>query len=531
LKPGLKIVYLFIIVIPFGLITWLGIYVSQNENEMLKNQFNRVYLTQLNGYRTTIEALKSKYEQRLNNALILSSYETDQIRQFVRKDRLIEQMFILNPQNEIIHPKKNYLLTNQETDFLNRTAILWSKSDPFFRPKQEDLKNDPLFGWHTWFWNQETRFIFWKKVAGGLIVGVEINPSVILADMIAILPDTPHKSKNINNKLTGINFETSEPVFYEFRVVIENVKGDSLYQWGNYTPDNNESYQASLPLSVPFNMWQLKYYTSENVFAQYRNSSTFNLVIILSVLCLCLFGLGYYFYRENTRQLKVAGQKVTFVNQVSHELKTPLTNIRLYAELLENQSAKFSEKSRSYIGVVISESQRLSRLINNVLTFANPQKYQQKLRLLKLDPDEIIQNTINSFLPAFKSKSLEIIFEKNGNSEFNIDPDILEQIIGNLLSNIEKYASSGGKAVIKSEITADTFIITIADNGPGIPVSLQKKVFLPFYRISNLLSDGISGTGIGLTISRNLAQLHGGNLSIIPSSHGVSFKLELKTYP
>ena len=88
MKPGLKIVYLFIIVVPFGLIIWLGIYISQNETEMLKKQFYRVYLTQLNEYRTIIEALKSKYEQQLNNALIQPSYETDPIRQFVRKIRL-----------------------------------------------------------------------------------------------------------------------------------------------------------------------------------------------------------------------------------------------------------------------------------------------------------------------------------------------------------------------------------------------------------------------------------------------------------
>ena len=97
MKPGLKIVFLFLIVIPFGLIIWVGIYISQNENETLKNQFNRVYLTQLNGYRSLVETLKLNYEQQLRNALILPSYETKQIRQFVRKNRLIDQMFILNP--------------------------------------------------------------------------------------------------------------------------------------------------------------------------------------------------------------------------------------------------------------------------------------------------------------------------------------------------------------------------------------------------------------------------------------------------
>lgn len=516
--------------IPFGLITWLGLSVSQNEHEAIKNQFSRVYLTQLNEYRSLIENLKSEYEKRMDDLLNLESFETSHLRNFVRKNRLIEQVFILNPKKVLIHPKQNYQLTNRETDFLDRTSALWTNDDPFFQPRQENLKKVPQFGWYTWFWNQEARFIFWKKATGGLIVGAEINPSIILADIIALLPDTPLVNNIENKRSSKLVSQSSNVAFNDFRIVIENVKGEPLYQWGNYNPKENEQFQADLSLFAPFNMWQLTYYTSESGLEQYRDSNTLYLAITLVILCLSLFALAYYFYRENTRQIKDAGQKVTFVNQVSHELKTPLTNIRMYAELLENQSASLNEKSKSYVEVVISESQRLSRLISNVLTFANPQKYQRKLRLSHTNPGEIIQHALDSFLPAFQSKSVDVQFENNCHQEIKIDADILEQIICNLLSNIEKYGYAGAKAQIKCSITSEHIIIVVSDDGPGIPVTLRKKVFQPFYRISNQLSDGISGTGIGLTISKNLALLHGGDLTIIPSEKGVTFKLDLKIY-
>jgi len=94
----------------------------------------------------------------------------------------------------------------------------------------------------------------------------------------------------------------------------------------------------------------------------------------LGLLGATVISLTYYFYREQSREMREAAQRVSFVNQVSHELKTPLTNIRMYAELIEKDADESDERLQRYAGVIVSESQRLSRLIGNVLTFSRKQR-------------------------------------------------------------------------------------------------------------------------------------------------------------
>jgi signal transduction histidine kinase len=220
---------------------------------------------------------------------------------------------------------------------------------------------------------------------------------------------------------------------------------------------------------------------------------------------------------------------VSFVNQVSHELKTPLTNIRMYAELLEGNLPDSDDKTSHYLGVIVSESQRLSRLIGNVLTFARQQR--QKLNLHKTEGcvDDVVRAVLDHFRPSLESKGVKIIFTADAGGTVEFDRDALEQILGNLFSNVEKYAASGAKMEVTSRQEGDRTWIDVADAGPGIPKGQAEKVFEPFHRISNKVSDGVTGTGIGLSIARDLARRHGGDVKLLPSGRGACFRVELST--
>ena len=109
-----------------------------------------------------------------------------------------------------------------------------------------------------------------------------------------------------------------------------------------------------------------------------------------------------------------------------------------------------------------------------------------------------------------------------------MDVDALEQILGNLFNNVEKYASSGKRLEITSAQANACTEIVIRDDGPGIPARFGKRIFRPFQRLSNHIADS-PGTGIGLTIARQLAQLHGGDLRLVPSDSGASFEIRLYT--
>jgi signal transduction histidine kinase len=231
---------------------------------------------------------------------------------------------------------------------------------------------------------------------------------------------------------------------------------------------------------------------------------------------------------------------VNFVNQVSHELKTPLTNIRLYAELLETEvDAVFDDeqqdgqaegnKARKYLGIITAESQRLSRLIANVLRFGQFQQSQLQLRLQQAVVDEVIQRCIAAFAAALQAKGITVRLDLHASAAVLLDAEALEQILNNLISNAEKYAASGASLQISSTQDADVSSIAVRDFGPGIAARERARIFQPFYRISSKLSDGVTGTGIGLDIARQLARLHGGDLVLQEVDVGACFTVTLPT--
>jgi signal transduction histidine kinase len=113
----------------------------------------------------------------------------------------------------------------------------------------------------------------------------------------------------------------------------------------------------------------------------------------------------------------------------------------------------------------------------------------------------------------------------------HLDPDVLGQILANLLGNVEKYAAAGGRVDLASTQAGDRTTLRVSDRGPGVPSGDRERIFEPFIRLGDGPSEGASGTGIGLTISRELARLHGGDLSLEPSAAGAVFRLELATGP
>jgi signal transduction histidine kinase len=249
----------------------------------------------------------------------------------------------------------------------------------------------------------------------------------------------------------------------------------------------------------------------------------------LIAVALVIIILAIYFYRENTRELRTAAQRVSFVNQVSHELKTPLTNIRMYAELMEDQMPEDSSPgTRKYLQVITDESRRLSRLISNVLTFARSQREELQIHKSEKSPDAIVNSVLDLFRPALETRNFKIELDLNAEEKMMLDPDILEQILGNLINNVEKYAASGKHLRIATKRNGEYLEIVVSDKGPGIPDHQKEAIFLPFHRISHALSDGVTGTGIGLSIARNLARIHGGELSVVNTREGATFRIELK---
>ncbi len=444
-------------------------------------------------------------ERELNRIYIGSDLSEYELREITRKEKLLKHLFIIDKENKFLFPPETGELSKRETEFLEEAGKI-----ELITSLQSKLliteKNETISDWYTWFMGDRINFIYFNNYDYELKEYL-IEKYALISELINVLPDSGDSD-------------------FSKRIQLFDARGDLLYQWGNYNPEKDQPVVAEKALSAPLGSWRFYYYYKDD-----KNDSDIlnlqNYMIILGMISLTflILFLAYYFYKENSRAMNIAGQKVSFVNQVSHELKTPLTNIRLYSELL--QSKLKEEKELEYIEIIINEGCRLSRLINNVLIFNKGEKGNLTKRIEKTDINKLINQVLEKFRPLLNENDMETIFRAEELPFINTDADMVEQIISNIVSNAVKYGSSGKYLRIDADVKNDYISIRIADRGPGIALKERKNIFKPFYRINNSLSEGVSGTGIGLSIAQTLAMETGAELKIEDTEQGAAFILSL----
>jgi signal transduction histidine kinase len=250
---------------------------------------------------------------------------------------------------------------------------------------------------------------------------------------------------------------------------------------------------------------------------------TTGLAVFIAVLALGLYG------HQRRTQLE-AERRVTFVNRVSHELRSPLTNILLHLDLAAELSDEESSGARRSLGLVREEANRLARLIQNVLTFSRREHGRQPGRASVCVPDTVVSQVLEGFAAAFLRRGIRVGTHLNANSACLIDADALAQILGNLFSNAEKYAPHS-EVCVRSEWQKGHLKLHVADTGPGIPVEAAARVFEPFERLNDRLTEGVSGTGLGLAIAQDLTEGMGGSLRLETGGEGARFVLEIPAPP
>jgi signal transduction histidine kinase len=256
------------------------------------------------------------------------------------------------------------------------------------------------------------------------------------------------------------------------------------------------------------------------------------------ILCFVIFVMfaaiavgGAHIATGIRQQLHLAQQKTDFVSNVSHELKTPLTSIRMFSELLIEGRVTDPERRMTYLKIISAEAARLTRLINNVLDFAKPDRRPQLAELPSIDFLEVVDEVVEITRPHLESLRCVFRVEREaGSLPIRADRDALSQVLLNLLSNAEKY---GGKDISLRIRWAESVphlqpspygfgVAEVLDAGPGIPPAQVDSVFRAFVRLHDTLSSGIPGTGLGLTLARKLARENGGDVLYSPRAEGGS---------
>jgi len=240
----------------------------------------------------------------------------------------------------------------------------------------------------------------------------------------------------------------------------------------------------------------------------------FYIVGLLFVLSVTLFG-SYIVSRDVRRELNLAEMRSRFVSAVSHELKTPLTAIRMFAETLQLGGASDREMLTEYLETIVYESERLTRLLNNVLDFSKIERGRKEYRRVPNDLADIVSASARAIQYSLERQRFTLnVQTQDGLPPASVDADAMEQAILNLLSNAVKY--SGGRREIDLRLTRSDghAVIAVSDRGIGIAPEEQRKIFEQFYRVPSPDNDGVPGTGLGLTLVRHIAEGHRGRVTV-----------------
>lgn len=254
-------------------------------------------------------------------------------------------------------------------------------------------------------------------------------------------------------------------------------------------------------------------------------------LILAGCIAAALLLLGAFLFLQQRRALRLAEERVSFVNRVSHELGSPLTNILLNLDLSLRSLNDRPAETRRRLSLVNEEVQRLARLVSNVLTFSRGERKTLELRPAACIPDEVVEAVLAQFQPSLERRKVSVEWQRGASSGTRLDPDALAQITGNLISNVEKYASAGGWLGIETTMQDGRFLLCIRDRGTGIPPRQKERIFEAFERVHRGVCEGSSGTGLGLSIARDLARRMGGDLVLDSSENGAAFQLALPAPP
>ena len=237
-------------------------------------------------------------------------------------------------------------------------------------------------------------------------------------------------------------------------------------------------------------------------------------LLLTVIVTLMLFG-AVMIARDISREAETNRLKTEFVNNISHELKTPLTLIRLYGETLQRKENLTNKEKKECYEIITKESERLSHLINNVLDFSRIEMGRKEFNLKKGNLQDVIRDTLESYRYHLEKKGFTIHSDIASDlPEMNFDGEAIESVLINLLSNAMKFSPKEKEVTIKLFRDNGNAVLQVVDKGIGISQKEIPKIFERFYQSENKVSSETRGSGLGLTLVKHIIEAHGGEVGV-----------------
>ena len=545
-----NLLFILLVITPLALLTWLGTYLIRDAARSTDAAMQAVLTERLAvADRQLVDDLR-RFTDQLDQMTVTPNLISQEIAKILSTHLWVTETWVVTQDGNVsARVQKTEQSLADGADAMTRSQILRSTVDarivnklgafePFYTLSKPDLRENPdwsrqaawktfvradnyhlnglvrlekevgfLSGWHV----TDGDFIYWRETAEGELICARMDSQPLRRALFSRLPPPGLES-------------------YAGRLMLTTASGIPLHTAGRLLSGSGATPSAKRECSAPLTQWVLSYSPAS---LEFPKPYLFPILLGVGSGCILVVALAWTFFRENARELRLAQQRVSFVNQISHELKTPLTNIQLYTEMAAHRLEDSGDAvAQRQLKVVETETARLNRLIQNVLNYARQQRDKLSVQKKTIILDDVVKRAVGNWQTLLESKGFKVDMKLQGPPTMKADADALEQILGNLLSNVDKYAMHGKWVSIRTETTGSTARIIVEDRGPGIPSGKRRAVFEPFERLRSDLNEGVSGTGIGLTISRELAELHGGSLDVCTLyKDGAKFILTLPVQP
>lgn len=342
-------------------------------------------------------------------------------------------------------------------------------------------------------------FISGKPVQDHEVIMINTNPDHSFISGFVINLDT------LSDYSIDVNIPSSFRFEYELSLINGNTKPVSrdeglttISKWSPISPNRSIKIQLK----------------DENLLKEQVNRSAW----IYGIAIILLIGgmiLGVFLIiRDINRERYLSKLRSEFVSNVTHELKTPLTSIYMFAESILLGRVKTESDQKEYLGIILKETERLKRLINNILDFSRGEKGRLDYNFSYVNVSELVESSISNLDYWIEEEKFTIRTSLEENVYGHIDPDALKQAVINLLSNAIKYSQDKKEIHVNLHVQDGLIFIEVADKGIGIPEEEIRNIFQKFYRVESRETMENSGTGLGLTLVKEIVEAHKGRIKV-----------------